>query len=82
MTVQELVEYCNSNNIPLDTQLAIRAKDDYFVSSDGHSVYTDSVYFGNCREGEDWMSNNAPRDVDNYIDYGAVKFLILDTGRG
>jgi len=83
MTVQELVDWCNANDISLDTQIAVRAKDDYFI--DETCLELDVPYFGNSREGEEWMEENAPRDEDGEIDYDSSEmpeFLILDSGRG
>lgn len=82
MTVQELVDWCNANNVPLDTQMAVRAKDDYFVTEE--SLHKDkNPYFGNCRYGDEWLDENAPRDEHGDIDYDNLPpFLIIDTDCG
>jgi hypothetical protein len=81
MTVQELVDWCNANDVSLNTQLAIRTKDDYFVFEECLSL--DIPYFGNSAEGEEWMEENCPCDEDGYIDYElAPNFLILDSFSG
>ncbi len=79
MTVQELIDWCAANNVPLDTHIAVRAKDDFLLTEDG--VAHDQAYFGNCRAGMKWERENGPR-VDGDIDYENMpKVLILDSGR-
>lgn len=81
MTIQELVNFCNKNNISLDTQLAVRSKDDYFLTKD--AVYLDRAYFGNSQAGSDWEKNVAKVDDDGDIDYDSVPdVLILDSFSG
>lgn len=81
MTVNELVEWCAANKISLDTHIAIRAKDDYFLVDD--NVYLDQAYFGNCIEGTEWEEDVGPRDENGDIDYDNMpKVLILDSGNG
>jgi hypothetical protein len=78
MNVQELVNYCNERGIPLDTQIAMRAKDDYFLAE--NCIQLGIPYFGNSGEGEKWMEENGARDADGYVDYeNTPKFLLLDT---
>lgn len=78
MTIQELVDWCKANDVSLDTQIALRAKDDYFFTED--DLYMDAPYFGNSRAGEEWIEENAPRDVNGDVDYDNLPaFLILDT---
>jgi hypothetical protein len=80
MTLKELVDWCNLNNVSLDTHIAVRAKDDYFITLD--SVSHDQAYFGNCREGTEWEKDNIPL-VDGEPDYdNAPKLIVLDSGRG
>lgn len=83
MTVQELVDYCNENNIPLDTHIAMNAKDDYMLTKD--SISLDNPYFGNCSDGTKFEQEHYPRDENGDIDYESEdvpKFLVLYTGRG
>lgn len=77
MTVQELVDWCQENGVSLDTVIAVREKDDHFVSD----VYLDQAYFGNCRIGTEWERENIPRDEHGDLDYDqAPQMLIIDTG--
>ena len=81
MTVQELVDWCQTNGVSLDTQVALRAKDDYFLT--GESLYFDRPYFGNCGNGSDWVEENCPRDDDGCPDTEKLEdFLIMDTFSG
>ena len=82
MTVKDLMDWCYANGVnPMEVQIACRAKDDYFITPQG--VYLDTPYFGNSREGEEWIRNNAPRDENGDIDYNHLPdFLILDTFSG
>jgi hypothetical protein len=79
MTVQELVDWCKRNNLSLDTPIALRSKDDYLLTAG--NAYTDTPYFGNCREGTKWedsiKDDNGDIDFENY-----PQFLILDTFKG
>jgi hypothetical protein len=78
MTVQELVDWCAANNVDLNTQIALRAKDDYLLTGD--SMYLDKPYFGNCREGSEWVNENAPKDEDGCPDIEKLPdFLVMDT---
>lgn len=80
MTVQELVQWCNDNGVSLDTHIAARAKDDYFITSESLSM--DQAYFGNSNEGMDWERKVAPR-IDGEIDWENIpKVLILETYSG
>ncbi len=67
MTIQELIDHCKENNIPLDTQIALTAKDDYMLTE--HGVSLGKPYFGNCHDGTEWEREHAPRDEDDDIDY-------------
>lgn len=81
MTIQELVDWCTANGIGLDTEIALRAKDDYFVTY--ASLSLDKPYFGNSPEGGEWIRMNVTLDEDGYPDFDKLpNFLILDTGRG
>lgn len=81
MSVQELVDWCVANDVSLDTHIALRAKDDYFLTED--KVYEGSGYFGNSAEGWKWQKANSPIDEDGEPDYDKTpSVLILDTGRG
>lgn len=76
MTVQELVDYCNSKGISLDIQIALTAKDDYMLTPDG--VELGRPYFGNCHDGTTYEQENYPRDEDGEIDYdNSPLFLML-----
>jgi hypothetical protein len=80
MTVQELVEWCKLNGVDLNTHIAVRAKDDFFITHD--SVSHDQAYFGNCHEGSKWEKKNIPL-IDGELDYdNAPKLIVLDSGRG
>ena len=81
MTVQELYDWCVQNGVSLDTHIAVRCKDDYFITDE--KVYTDAAYFGNCGDGSDWERDNLPVDENGDPDYeNAPELLILDSGRG
>jgi len=81
MTVQELVDWCNANGVSLDTHIAVRAKDDYFITDE--KVYMDRAYFGNCSDGSKWECENVPEDENGDLDYdNAPELLILDSERG
>ena len=81
MTIQELIDHCKENNIPLDTNIALTAKDDYMLTKD--LVAMGKPYFGNCINGSIWERDNAPRDENDEIDYDNMpNWLMLDTGRG
>lgn len=81
MTIQELVDWCKANDVSLDTQVALRAKSDYLLTED--SLYFDTPYFGNCREGSDWVERNGPRDENGDVDCDNLpNFLIMDTFSG
>lgn len=81
MTINELIKYCESNNISLDTHIAVRAKDDYLLTEE--KVYIDSAYFGNCSDGGKWEKENIPKDEDGELDYdNAPELLIMDSCRG
>ena len=81
MTVQELIDHCNKNDISLDTQIALTAKDDYMLTED--KVYLGKPYFGNCNDGTEWEETKAPRDEDGDVDYDNMpNWLMLDTGKG
>lgn len=80
MTVQELIDWCAANNVGLDTQIAIRDKDDFLLVEDQVSV-DNRPYFGNCPNGDAYLEKFAPRDEDGDIDYGNLPgFLMLGTG--
>jgi hypothetical protein len=81
MTLQDLINYCTRNNIDFDTNIAVRAKDDYLLMA--HNVSLDTPYFGNCMDGEALLRSIIPRDENDDEDYeNTPMFLILDTGRG
>lgn len=81
MTIQELIDWCKTNEVDLNTHIALRAKDDYLLM--GRRVYLDRAYFGNCENGRELEDKLAPRTEDGDIDYDNVPdVLILDTGRG
>jgi hypothetical protein len=81
MTIQDLINLCNEKGISLDTQIALRAKDDYLLTES--SISLDIAYFGNCQAGSKWEDENLPRDENGDKDYDkAPEILILDTGRG
>lgn len=81
MTIQELINWCQANDVSLDTHIALRAKDDYLLTRD--KLNLGSPYFGNCADGEYLIRQLAPRDDEGDILYDSVPdFLILDTGRG
>jgi hypothetical protein len=75
VTVQELVDWCKQNEISLDTHIAVRAKDDYFIVEEGVSF--DQAYFGNCPEGTLWEDENVPVDEDGEPDYDNMPSLII-----
>ena len=75
MTVQELYDWCVQNGVSLDTHIATRCKDDYFITDE--KVFLDRAYFGNCSDGSAWERENGDPDYEN-----APKLLILDSGRG
>lgn len=80
MTIQELIDWCNANDVPLDTQLAVSSKDDYLVVEDRFR-FDKNPYFGNCEFGTDWENENMPRDKNGDIDYESKDlkdFLIID----
>ena len=78
MTVQDLVDWCNANGVSLDTHIAVRSKDDFFITEE--KVYLDCPYFGNCSDGAVWERENIPENEDGDLDYGnAPKLLILDS---
>ena len=80
MTIQELIDHCVHNKISFDTQIALRAKDDYLLVP--YNISLDNAYFGNCDNGSDLVDAIAPRDADGDIMYDNVPhFLILDNGR-
>lgn len=81
MTVQDLVDWCIENNVSLNTHIAVRVKDDYFITEE--KVYLDTAYFGNCSDGSKWERENVPEDENGDLDYdNAPELLILDSGRG
>ena len=81
MTLQELITWCKSNNVSLDTPIAIRDKDDFLLTKDNIDAHS-APYFGNCREGEAYLRAHAPRDADGEVDYENLpRFLILGTGQ-
>ncbi len=81
MTIQELIDQCTEAGISFDTQIAVRAKDDYLITKE--SVYLDRAYFGNCADGTAWEEANMPKDEDGDPDYdSAPQVLILNSGRG
>lgn len=81
MNVQQLIDHCNANGISLQTEIALRAKDDYLLTVDKISM--DRPYFGNCSDGSKWESENTPRDADGEIDWDNMpSLLILDTQQG
>jgi len=75
MTIQELVDHCKENDIPLDTQIALNAKYDYMLIKE--RVGLDKPYFGNCHEGTKWERENAPKDEDGDIDWENVPNFLL-----
>jgi len=76
MTIQELIDYCEKNSIPLDTHIALTSKDDYMLTEDDISLGI--PYFGNCHDGSKYEQKHYPRDEDGDIDYdNAPKFLML-----
>lgn len=78
MTVQELYDWCIANSVSLDMHVAVRAKDDYFITAE--KIYTDTAYFGNCADGSKWERKNIPVDEDGDPDYdNAPELLILDS---
>ncbi len=82
MTLNELLKWCDERGVSPDTQIAMRADDDYFLTDAAVSLSKTPPYFGNSQAGEDWIKNNVPRDVDDEIDYDQCPpFIILDTGR-
>jgi hypothetical protein len=76
MTVQELIDYCKKNNISLDTQIAITAKDDYLLHEERISI-GNSPYFGNCSYGRDWEKKNLPLDEDGDIDFEKMPNFLM-----
>lgn len=81
MTIQQFIDWCTKNKIDFNTNMAVRAKDDYLLVKD--NIYMDAPYFGNCQEGEKCMSKIAPKDKYGEIDWdNAPPFLILDTRQG
>jgi hypothetical protein len=88
MTVQELVDYCNENDIPLDTHIAMNAKDEYMLVEE--RIKIDEPYFGNCPYGWDFQQKNYPKNENGDIDWNKIeleiykkpKFLVLHTGIG
>lgn len=81
MTVQDLVDWCIENNVSLNTPIAVRSKDDFFITEE--KVYLDTAYFGNCSDGSKWERENVPEDENGDLDYdNAPELLILDSGRG
>lgn len=80
MTLQQLLEYAVTHGISLDTEIALRAKDDFLLTAD--KVSLKQAYFGNCRDGSRWEREHGPRDANDDPDYENMpKMLILDTGR-
>lgn len=80
MTIEELVNWAIANGVPLDTHIAVRAKDDYFLIEDGVSYSV--PYFGNSSEGTDWENKTMPRDANGDPDYESPdrpKVVILDS---
>jgi hypothetical protein len=80
MTLEELVNWAIANDVPMDTHIAVRAKDDYFLIEDGVSF--NIPYFGNSSEGTEWENKTMPRDVLGDLDYESSdrpKVIILDS---
>lgn len=80
MTVQDLIDWCKANNVALDTPIALREKDDYFLVPG--NVCMDVPYFGNCGNGgQEYLDDITPCNENGDFDYDkAPKFLILATG--
>lgn len=80
MTVQELIDHCKAEGIPLDTQIAMTAKDDYMLTKEGVSLR--KPYFGNCHDGTEWERKHAPRDADDDIDYDNMPNWLMLYAKG
>ena len=78
MTVQELVDWCAENKVSLSNNIAVRCKDDYFLTPCGVSV--DVAYFGNCRAGTKWENKVLPLDADGYPDHEKAPPCIILNG--
>ena len=62
MTLNDIIVLFRENGIPFDTQIAIRAKDDHLLTPE--KIYWATPYFGNCREGSNWLDENYPVDEE------------------
>lgn len=77
MTVEELVKWCEKEGVSLQTPIAFRSKDDYYIRAE--DLYMGKPYFGNSQHGEEWINNNVPRDADGDTDYEKIPdFIIVD----
>ncbi len=80
MTIQELLDWCKNNDVPLTTPIAIRLKDDFLLVKKNLSIDNDP-YFGNCDHGDAYLDKVAPIDDDTMERSEIPKFLFLGTGR-
>jgi len=79
MTVQELLNWCTSNSVPLDTHIVLSDKDEFLLVEE-NVRFDDNAYFGNCRNGTALLNKIAPLDEETGERENQPKFLLLGTG--
>jgi len=79
MTIQDLLNWCNENGVPLDTHMVVSRKDEFLVVPENLRLDT-GPYFGNCDHGDVLLDEIAPADDETCERTADPKFLFIGTG--